>query len=461
MLDLLIRDGKILDGQGLMRGSIGVARGRIIARFAEGAELPAAREVIDAGDLMVAPGIVDPHVHFYGEGIGEYSELAVMGGVTTFIGMIRGEPNEPLEAVIGRHVEDGRRDAVADHSFHVVLYDREDVPGQIAAAARRGFRSFKMFLAYKRRGMMVSERFLQTAMREIRKVGGTALVHAEAGEFVDGLEQEAAAAGRRLPEHYAPTRPPEAEAAAIDTVALASRLTGCRAYIVHVSSKAGLAAVQRARSRGVALWAETCPQYILMNDATLRRYGPAARIAPPLREPADQTALATALATGSINTVGSDHASYSIAAKEAGRDDIFAAPFGMPGAPIHWPSMFTWALDNGVPLPALVRAMSEAPARIFGLAHRKGTLLPGADADIILIDTKVRRPVDARRVWSKVCPSPLADTPFAGWPEVTIVRGRIVWREGRMLATPGFGAHIEQRPHAVDAADIGCTGRGG
>lgn len=459
MLDLLIRDGMILDGQGVMRGSIGVAGERIIARFAEGAELPAAREVIDAGDLMVAPGIVDPHVHFYGEGIGEFSQLAAMGGVTTFIGMIRGAPDEPLEAVVGRHLEDGRSDAVADHSFHVVLHDRDEIPGQIAAAAARGFRSFKMFLAYKRRGMMVSERFLQTAMHEIRKVGGTALVHAEAGEFIDGLEQEAAAAGRRLPEHYAPTRPPEAEAAAVDMVALASQLTGCRAYIVHVSSAAGLAAVQRARSRGLPLWAETCPQYILMNDETLRRHGAAARIAPPLREPADQTALATALATGAINTVGSDHASYSVAAKEAGRDDIFAAPFGMPGAPIHWPSMFTWALDNGVPLPVLVRAMSEAPARIFGLAHRKGTLLPGADADIILMDTKARRPVDARKVWSKVCPSPLADTPLTGWPEITICRGKVVWREGQLLAAPGFGVHIEQQQHEPGAVDASGTGR--
>jgi dihydroorotase-like cyclic amidohydrolase len=452
MLDLLIRDGEIVDTQGIMRGSLGVAGGRIAARFATGAELPPAREVIDAGDLVVAPGIVDPHVHFYGEGIGEYSRLAVMGGVTTFIGMIRGAPDESLESVTSRHVTDGRRDAVADYSFHVVLHERDDVPAQIAAAAARGFRSFKMFLAYKRRGMMVSERFLQTAMHEIRKIGGTALVHAEDGEFVDALEQQAIAAGRRKPEHYAPTRPPEAEAAAIEMVALAAQLTGCRAYIVHVSSQAGLAAVERARARGVPLWAETCPQYLLMNDDTLRRHGPLARIAPPLRQPTDQTALATALATGAINTVGSDHASYAFAAKDEGRDDIFAAPFGMPGAPIHWPSMFTWALDHGVALPVLVRAMTETPARIFGLAHRKGTLLPGADADIMLFDAKTRRCVDAAKAWPKVCPNPLADTAFAGWPQVTICRGVVVWRESEVQAAPGFGTLVEQQVHAPVSA---------
>lgn len=445
MFDLLVRNGEIVDGQGCMRGSIGIAGSRIAARFADGVDLPPARQTIDAGDLMIAPGLIDPHVHFYGEGIGGYSRLAVMGGVTTFIGMIRGAPDEPLHQVVSRHVRDGEAQAVADFSFHVVLHDRDDVPEQIAALARQGFRSFKMFLAYKRRGMMVSERFLIEAMAEIHKVGGIALIHAENGELVDTLEQRAIAEGRRRPEDYAPTRPPEAEAAAIECVALAAQATGCATYIVHVSSEAGLASVQRARARGIPLWAETCPQYILLDDAVLRRHGPLARIAPPLRQPSDQKALGTALATGVVNTIGSDHASYSWAAKNEGRDDIFAAPFGMPGAPILWPSLFTWALDNDVALPVLVRAMSETPSWLFGLAPRKGTLMPGADADLILFDPSTRRPVDVAKAWPNVCPSPLADTPFAGWPQMTISRGAVVWRDGEILAAPGSGALIAQQ----------------
>jgi dihydropyrimidinase len=221
---------------------------------------------------------------------------------------------------------------------------------------------------------------------------------------------------------------------------------------VHVSSQAGLVAVSNARARGIPLWAETCPQYILMNDDTLRKHGALARIAPPLRQPTDQRALATALATGVINTVGSDHASYSPAAKAEGRDDIFAAPFGMPGAPIHWPSMFTWAVDTGVALPTLVRAMSQAPARMFGLAAGKGTLLPGADADIVLLDAKTRRKVDAAAVWPKVCPNPLADVAFAGWPQMTICRGVVVFRDGQVLAEPGRGEPIEQLARPLPAA---------
>jgi dihydroorotase (multifunctional complex type) len=443
MLDLLIRKGTLVDAQGALKGSIGVSGSRIVARFAEGAELPAARRVIDADSLLVMPGIVDPHVHFYGDGMEGYSRLAAMGGVTTFIGMIRGEPDEPLADLVDRHLVAG---SVVDFTFHVVVYDRDDSIGQLAGLAARGFCSYKMFLAYKRRGMMISERFLFAAMEEIHRLGGIVLVHSEDGELVDRLEQAAVAAGRVRPEDYAPTRPPEAEAAAIDMVGLAAQATGCPAYIVHVSSAEGLAAVGRVRSRGVPLWAETCPQYILMGDDDLRRLGPPARIAPPLRTDADRRALGSAVMTGAINTIGSDHASYSPAAKAKGNDNIFEAPFGMPGAPTHFPCMFTWALENNVALPALMRVMAEAPARLFGLGARKGGLNPGMDADIILVDPAARRTVDAAAIWPDVCPNPLAGASLAGWPRTTISRGEVVWDEGQIIGSGKRGQAIPQIP---------------
>lgn len=449
MLDILIRGGTLVDGQTAIRGSLGISGSRIAARFAEGVELPSARSTIDAGDLLVLPGIVDPHVHFYGEGMGQYAKLAATGGVTTYIGMIRGEPDENLVDMTERHCAEGARDSLTDFSFHVVLYDREDTIGALAKIAARGLRSYKMFLAYKRRGMMVSEAFLFAAMAEIRRLGGIALVHSEDGELVDRLEQAARAAGRTRPEHYAPTRPPEAEAAAIDMVAMAAQATSCAAYIVHVSSADGLGAVERARRRGVPLWAETCPQYILMSDDDLIRLGPSARIAPPLRTRADQRALGVAVATGAVNTLGSDHASYSLAAKAKGAEDIFEAPFGMPGAPTHFPAMFTWAQDEGVPLTTLIRAMSHTPARLFGLGHRKGSLTPGMDADILLVDPTERRQVETQRFWPDLSPSPLAGASLRGWPQTTISRGEIIWREGRFLAGKGRGELVVQAPRAL------------
>jgi dihydroorotase-like cyclic amidohydrolase len=444
MLDLLIRNATIVDGQSVMRGALGVQGERIMARFGQESDLPQAHRVIDAGDLVVMPGVVDPHVHFYGEGIGGFSLLAARGGVTTYFGMMRGSAEDVLGEVFNRHLADGESASVVDFSFHVCLYDRPDTVAQLPALAAQGLRSYKFFLAYKSRGMMSSEAFLHEAFEEIHKLGGLALVHSEAGEMIDRLERAAIEAGRRGPEDYAPTRPPAAEAAAIGTVALAAETTGCEAYIVHVTSSEALAAVEEARRRGVLLWAETCPQYLIMDNDALRTHGPAARIGPPLRGAADRRALRVAVQTGAINTIGSDHASYSREAKARGNANIFDAPMGMPVAPAMLPSMLTWATQHGVPLPVVVRAMSETPARIFGLAGRKGSLTPGADADIVLVDMQSRRSVAQEQAWAHVCPSPVVDEPLIGWPAMTISRGEVVWADGAVQGRAGRGRFLLQ-----------------
>jgi len=443
LLDLLVANGTLVDGQGSMPGALGIAGSRIVGRYAADGALPAAKRTLDAVGRLVLPGIVDPHVHFYGEGIGAYSRLAVRGGVTTFIGMIRGAPELPLAQVLEDHRRAGHAESVADFAFHTVLYDRPESVGQIAAIAAQGYRSFKLFMAYKRRGMMVRDEFLIAAMHEIARVGGIALIHAEHGEAVDYLEQKAIACGCTGAECYEPTRPAEAEAAAIEVVALAAQATGCPAYVVHLSSRAGLAAIEAARRRGVPILAETCPQYLLLGDDTLRLLGAAAKVAPPLRGAPDRVALATALRTGAINTVGSDHASFSAEAKVG--SDIFAVPFGMSGAPTLWPAMFTWALDTGFPLPVLVRAMAETPARLFGLAPRKGSLAPGADADLILVDPGERERIDLAALAPGICPSPLAGAALAGWPRLTLSRGEVVWDGSAVTGQSGRAQYLPQQ----------------
>ncbi len=444
MIDLLVRDGTIADGAGARPGSLAVDGGRVAAWLAPGETAPAARRTIDAGGRLVLPGIVDPHVHFYGEGLGELSRLAALGGVTTFFGFLRGRPDDRLADLLAEARQEGEAKAVVDFGAHLVLHERPAALRELPAAVAAGVRSFKLFLAYKRRGLMVSERFLLDAMAAIAAAGGVALVHAEDGELIDWLEARAEAAGRRGLDAYAPTRPALAEALAIHLAGACARVTGCPAYIVHLSSAAGLDAVEAARRDGAALAVETCPQYLLLDDAALREQGPLAKVAPPLRSPRDREALGAALAAGRIDTVGSDHASHPRAAKETGRQDIFAAPFGMPGAPTLWPAMFTWASERGVPLPVLVRAMAEAPARLLGVGDRKGHLRPGADADLIIVDLTARRAVDAEAFWPAAAPSPLAGRALAGWPDITIVRGRVVCQDGEVVAGAGSGRFVPQ-----------------
>lgn len=441
MVDLVIRGGTIVDSGGASRGSLVADAGRIVARLAGDLEPPAAREVIDARGRLVLPGVIDPHVHFYGEGIGEFSRLAAMGGVTTFMGFLRGRPEDRLLDLLRQYRDQGESESVVDFAFHIVLYERDGVLDELEAAAGAGVRSFKLFLAYKRRGMMVTERFLLEAMAAIAGAGGIALVHAEDGELIDWLERRIEAAGRREPDTYEPTRPAIAEAVAVELTGACAQVTGCPAYIVHLSSVLGLEAAERARRRGAPLWLETCPQYLLMDNGTLLAHGPRAKVAPPLRSAHDGETLARALADGRIDTVGSDHASHAPAAKAT---DIFTAPFGMPGAPTLWPAMYTWAEQRGVPLPSLVRAMAERPAQLFGLGDRKGHLRPGADADLIVVDPQAERTVDAAALWPTTAPSPLAGRILRGWPEATILRGRVVCRDGKVVGGTGGGRFVPQ-----------------
>lgn len=199
-----------------------------------------------------------------------------------------------------------------------------------------------------------------------------------------------------------------------------------------------------AARRGARLWVETCPQYVLMDDAMLLAHGAFAKVAPRLRSRRDCKALGAALAAGRIDTVGSDHASHPRTAEALGASDIFAAPFGMPGAPTLWPAMYTWAEERQVPLPVLVRAMSETPARLFGLGSRKGHLRPGADADLIVVEPGTRRVVDAAALWPAPAPSPLAGRELGGWPEITVVRGCVVWQDGEIIGEAGGGRFIPQ-----------------
>ncbi len=368
MFDLLVRDGIIVEGGGSAPGSLAIRDGRVVVRVAVGEDLPNARAVIDAKGRLVIPGIIDPHVHFYGEGIGAYSRLAAIGGVTTFIGMIRDQPEDRLADVAGRYRDEGLKDSLVDFSFHAVLHERAGVLDELSSLGNQGLHSFKMFLAYKNRGIMVSERFLLEAMAEIHQQRGLALLHAEDGEVIDWLERRAQAEDRCASEDYEPTRPATTEAVSVQMASVCAEATGCPLYIVHLSSAAGLEAVLAARRRGVLVWVETCPQYLLLDDTSMREHGVAAKIAPPLRSPADRRALSAGLAAGDINTVGSDHASHTFEAKQVGETNVFAAPFGMPGSPTLWPAMYTWAVDNRVPLSTLVRAIVNGGVKTGHLA---------------------------------------------------------------------------------------------
>jgi dihydropyrimidinase len=304
-----------------------------------------------------------------------------------------------------------------------------------------------MFQAYKKRGMLFTDDQLLRGMELTGAHGGIAMVHAENGHVIDYLEDKLAREGKTGPEFYLASRPHFAEAEAVGRAIEIAGFARCPLYVVHLSTAAGLEHIARARTRGQTVYAETCPQYLLLTDAEMPRQKGLAKIAPPLRWDADREALWTGLAQGFVQTLGSDHAPFTVKDKVVGERDIFEAGFGMPGIETMLPLTLGEALRAGrLTVPQLAAAASENAAKIFGLYPRKGVIKPGADADLVVVDPDAEWTVSARDLHSRA-----GYTCFEGWRVqgrivMSWLRGRPLVKDGRLHQLPGYGRFLRRTP---------------
>src|SRR5262249_37487027 len=279
---------------------------------------------------------------------------------------------------------------------HYILQNEPYVIEGIAEAVRLGVSSFKMFITYKKRPKrMCSDEFIAKAMERIAAAGGLCQLHCENGDVLCFLEDKAIAAGRVHPRDFPPTCPDWTEEEAINRAILMGSMTGCPVYVVHLSTHLGLERIKRAQAAGQRVWTETCPQYLLLSEDEMVRWGPLAKIGPPLRraDGPDRDALWRGLEQGPIAAVASDHASRPKALKAPGGKNIFQGPdgvpiaFGAPGLETLVPLVYSeGVVARGLPITWMARVLGENPARMFGLYPRKGTIRPGADADLLIYD---------------------------------------------------------------------------
>jgi allantoinase len=241
---------------------------------------------------------------------------------------------------------------------------------------------------------------------------------------------------RPSPAAWLASRPAEAEARAIRALADAAGQTGARVHVVHVSSAAGVRAVRRARARGVALTGETCPHYLTFTSEDVRRAGPVLKCAPPIRGAAERDALWRAVLAGDLEIVASDHSPSPAALKEG---DMFEAWGGIAGIQSFLPALLTEGRRRRLPLARLAWLTATAPARLLGIARRKGSIRVGADADIVFVDPDRRWTLTPDAVQARSARSPYAGRRFTGAVVRTIVRGRTVQRDGEILSGPGWG----------------------
>ena len=457
-VDLVIRGGKLVGGEGILEAALAIHNGQIVA-VAEETVLPPAREVIDAQGRYVLPGLIDPHVHLRDPGHTEREDwttgtmAAAAGGVTTVIDHPNSVPPVNTIPNLERKKDIAARKAVVDFA----LYGGAGPLGldAIPKLAQAGVVAFKTFLyPYQDRldefdGIFsVDDGELLDIFARVAETGLPEVVHAENYQIVDASTERLRAMGRTAPEDYEPSRPVIAELEAVSRCLLFARETGVRLYIPHVSSGKAMALIREAKDRGQTVYGETCPQYLFATREALDQVGPYGKIAPPLRSVEEQERLWELVTDGTVDTLGTDHAPHTLEAKERGWQDIFEAPAGMPGLETMLPLLLTAVNEGRLSLPRVVQLTAENVARIFGLYPRKGSLQPGSDADVVLVDLEAEGVLDPEGMYTrqKRTARLFAGRRVRGRPMMTLVRGRVVMRDGQVIGEPGYGSFVTPMP---------------
>lgn len=438
MSELVLEGGTVVTRRRVGPAAVHIKHGRIVG-IGKAVGKGARRE--SAAGLLILPGVVDAHVHFALPVAGTRSaddflsgsRAAVAGGVTTFIDFTVGRPDASLpEAVEARLTE--ARPSVADYSLHVEMVGWSvDRTEEIRACAELGLRSFKFYLAYSDSGRRTDLGTLKAAMEAIRKLGGVAMVHAEADELVNPSQGP-----------FPWARPALSEEVAILEVGVLARETRCTTYIAHISSAAGLAALRWASRQGAPVLGETCPHYLLLDESVYSRPdGHLFSVTPPLRRPADREALWRGLARGLLQSVATDHCPFTRAQKDPHRGEPRRLPSGLPGVETLLVLIFSEGVAKGrLSLRQLAWCLSEGPARSFGLWPKKGAIQPGADADLVLFDPHARWTIQAEKLHMHTDFSPYEGLEVQGRVVGVLSRGAWVFRDGEILAQPGQGRFV-------------------
>jgi dihydropyrimidinase len=448
--DVLVSGGTVvIPGQGEVRASLGIQDGKIAAIL--GPEVEAdADEVIEARDKVVLPGLIDPHTHTVRKGPPFYqyepeSRSAAIGGVTTFFNYIR--RNAPLDEHFEAERTAAEQVAHVDFAFHFgALTDEQiaDVPRYTQAC---GVTSFKYHLNYRfRNGKVndlgygsVDDGMLYELLSVSAQHPGTVVnVHAENEELTYRLEHRVHESGMDGQAAWNAARPPFVEGIAVHTACRLAEVTGGTLYVVHMSTRDGLNEVRRARQHGARrIFVETCPQYFTLHVDNVRR--PSAKV-PPIRTQDHAEAVWAAILDGTIDTLATDHGGNP--KKGGDPPSIWEVGPSFPGMSTLLPLLVTEGVHKrGLSLKRVAELTSYNTARIFNLYPRKGTIQPGSDADLVIVDLDAERVVDSSRLESEAGFSLWDGWTLRGWPQRTLVRGKTVMLDGRIVGEKGHGRY--------------------
>jgi len=470
-MPLIIKNGTIITASETFQADVLIDREKI-SSIAVNLNFAGA-EIIDASGKLVMPGGVDPHTHFNLPMFGTTSsddhytghKAAAFGGTTTVLDFVSMDKETIPDCVDAWHE---RADPLAaiDYGFHMnITHFDNQVVDEFPQLIKLGISSVKVFTAYNDR-LRLQDGEIFRVLRLAKKHNLLTLLHAENGDVIDLLVSDALAEGHTTPEWHARTRPAWGAVEAVMRGAALSAQANAPIYIVHMNVAGEVDQLKYAREHGLLVMGETCPQYLFFSMEKLQRADGAKWVcSPPLRTPADNLRLWQGLVDGTVQTIGTDHCPFffdgskpimyeglpiAIPGKELGKDDFTKIPNGLPGVGDRLPILWTYAVRSGRITPSqFVALTSTNPAKIFGLYPRKGTLLPGSDADIVIWDPEKRIRYGLAHSHHRTDYNLYENWELVGFPEKVFLRGTLIVDGDQWLGHAGMGRYLTRNPGII------------
>jgi dihydroorotase len=448
--DLIIRNGTIVTPDATAVGSIAIKDGRVLAVGADAA-MPRARESFDASGLYVLPGAIDVHVHFrdpgwpHKEDWGTGTAAAACGGVTTVFEMPNTDPPTGTAKALAAKHETAAKKACVDFGIYGLL--GEDTIKHVPELVEGGVIGFKLFMGNTfARLPSPSTGAMLEAFEMVAPTGKRISLHAETNSIMERRQERLTRAGHHDPMDHLASRPAVVAIEAVSRAAILSEWTGARIQILHISSAEELRPLREAKARGVDITGETCPHYLLLSTDDYHRLGGIIRVNPPVREARNRGPLWSALADGTIDMISTDHAPHT--PEEKTRNDIWTVDAGFPGVETQMPLMLTEVNKGRMSICDYVRWSSYNPARMWGLYPRKGAIALGADADLAVVDLRRELTLDDAALHSRSKISPFNGRHVRGLPLHTLVRGRFVMKDRKLVdGMQGWGHSVHTIQH--------------
>lgn len=454
-MSLLIKNGEIITSTDRYHADIYVENG-VIVDIGENLDVPSQKtRVLDAKGHYIFPGAIDAHVHMELPFMGEVSAddfetgtaAGVAGGTTSIIDFVIPQRNQSLLDALSQWQEKASK-SVSDYAFHMaVTWFGEKTSQEMEYCVREmGITSFKTFMAY-RGAIGVDDTEMISVMESAKSLNALVTAHCENGEMVIALQNKLIKEGKTGPKYHALSRPAPLEGEATARAIMLARMTGIPLYIVHVTAKEAVDAISEARLRGQMVFAETCPQYLLLDDSVYEKPGfesAAYVMSPPIRPVDHQKALWGALRSGVIQTIATDHCPFHLhGQKDLGRDDFRKIPNGAAGIQHRLALMYTYGvLEGRIDIHQFVDINCTRPAKLFGMYPRKGSIMTGADADIVVWDPQQEGVISAKTHSHKCDTNIFEGFRTKGAPRWVVANGKVQFDDGELKVQRGAGRYI-------------------